>query len=85
MGERMRRIDRSNGQDKVMERRHIEQMLRYVDEYEAVKRGKHSLYKTAKEFYAGKSLCKQNFLKYYRRYINSGRIIESLIARNDWT
>jgi Integrase core domain len=75
----MGRIERSDGQDKVMERRHIEQMLRYADEYELVKKKGHNLYKTALEFYEGKSLCKQNFLKYYRRYINSGRRAESLI------
>lgn len=75
----MGRIDRSGGQDKVMERRHIEQMLRYAFEYESVKRGDHSIYKTAGEFYEGRFLCKQNFLKYYRRYINSGRSEAALI------
>lgn len=75
----MGRIDRSGGQDKVMEKRHIEQMLKYALEYETVKRGNHSTYKTAGEFYEGRSLCKQNFLKYYRRYINSGRSNAALI------
>jgi transposase InsO family protein len=75
----MGRIDRSGGQDRVMERRHIEQMLRYIDEYELVKRKAHKKYSTAVEFYEDKSLCKQNFLKYYRRYINGGREIKSLL------
>ncbi|MGV2433190.1 MAG UNVERIFIED_CONTAM: hypothetical protein LVQ98_08040, partial [Rickettsiaceae bacterium] len=75
----MGRIDRSNGQDRVMERRHIDQMLRYIDEYELVKRNEHKLYKKAQEFYGSKGICRQNFLKYYRRYINSGREIKSLL------
>lgn len=75
----MGRIDRSEGQDKTMERRHIEQMLKYMSEYELVKKKVHSSYKTAVEFYEGKGICKQNFLKYYKRYLNSGREISSLI------
>lgn len=75
----MGRIDRSEGQDKTMERRHIHQMLRYIDEYDLVKSGKHPEYEKAQEFYDGRGVCKQNFLKYYRRFIDSGRKIESLI------
>ena len=37
----MGRIDRSGGQDATMERRHIQQMLRHIDEYEQVKKKKH--------------------------------------------
>lgn len=75
----MGRIDRSGGQDKTMERRHIHQMLRHMEEYERVKRREHELYKTASEFYEGRGICKQNFLKYYRRYVDSGREISALI------
>lgn len=75
----MGRIDRSGGQDRTMERRHIEQMLRYIDEYDLVKSKEHKKYKTAAEFYASKGICKQNFLKYYRRYVNNGRELGSLI------
>ncbi len=75
----MGRIDRSGGQDRTMERRHIDQMLRHIDEYDLVKGKRHKIYKTAEEFYRAKGLCKQNFLKYYRRYTNSGREISSLI------
>lgn len=75
----MGRIDKAGGQDRVMERRHIEQMLRYIDDYELVKRKLHPKYKAAVDFYDDKSLCKQNFLKYYRRYINEGRNINALI------
>ena len=75
----MGRIDRSNGQDSTMERRHIQQMLRHIEEYEQVKSKEHSQYRCAAEFYACKRLCKQNFLKYYRRYINANREINALI------
>ena len=60
----MGRIDRSGGQDKKMEMRHIHQMLSHMDEYEQVKRGENKKYKQAKDFYEDKALCKQNFLKY---------------------
>lgn len=75
----MGRIDRSCGQDATMERRHIERMLSDVAGYELVKAKKHHKYKSAQDFYDGQSICKQNFLKYYRRHVLSGRSIASLI------
>ena len=75
----MGRIDRSGGQDATMERRHIQQMIRHMDEYELVKNKKHLKYTFAKDFYDAKGICKQNFLKYYRRYLNNNRDISSLI------
>lgn len=75
----MGRIDRSNGQDATMERRHINQMLRNIDEYELVKEKAHSQYKLAKDFYDAKGILRQNFLKYYRRYLNGNRDANSLI------
>ena len=75
----MGRIDKQGGQDKTLERRHINQMLDYMSEYELVKAKKHKIYTKAIEFYAAKRICKQNFLKYYRRYKNSGEDINSLL------
>lgn len=75
----MGRIDRSGGQDKTMERRHIMTMLRHIDEYELVKRKRHEVYVKAQEFYDSKGICKQNFLKYYRRYLLANRDISALI------
>jgi len=69
----MGRIDRSGGQDATMERRHINAMLRHVADYELVKARAHSKYITVKMFYKDCGLCKQNFLKYYKRYVDSGR------------
>jgi transposase InsO family protein len=75
----MGRIDRSGGQDRTMERRHIQAMLRHIDAYELVKRKAHPEYQTATAFYAGAGVCKQNFLKYYRRYVAHGRELKALI------
>jgi transposase InsO family protein len=75
----MGRIDIRCGQDAVMERRHINQMLQHIDEYEQVKHKRHSAFKTAQEFYDARRLCKQNFLKYYRRYLHHGREISALL------
>lgn len=75
----MGRIDRAEGQDATLERRHIQAMLKNIDGYELVKAKKHRLYKTATDFYEGMGICKQNFLKYYRRYINANRELSSLI------
>lgn len=77
----MGRIDRSEGQDSVMKRRHINAMLHNIEEYELVKNKKHNLFITLEDFYRAKGLCRQNFLKYYRRFLLSNRDIESLIPK----
>jgi hypothetical protein len=75
----MGRIDKSKGQDATMERRHIHQMLRHIEEYEQVKKKVHPRYRSAQAFYEAKGLCKQNFLKYYRRYLQANRETHALI------
>lgn len=77
----MGRIDRSNGQDSTMERRHVNAMLCNMEEYELVKTGKHSSFLQLKDFYRARGICKQNFLKYYRRFLLSNRDLESLIPK----
>lgn len=77
----MGRIDRSEGQDSVMKRRHINAMFHNIEEYELVKNKKHNLFITLEDFYRAKGLCRQNFLKYYRRFLLSNRDIESLIPK----
>lgn len=74
-------ISRSYGQGSVLERRHISSMIRNVEEYELTKNGNHSLFSTLDEFYTNKNICRQNFLKYYKRYVNANREIESLLPR----
>lgn len=75
----MGRVDTSSGQDGVMQRRHINAMLRNFEEYERIKSKSHDVYTTVTEFFEVKGLCKQNFHKYYRRFVNSKRDINSLI------
>ncbi len=77
----MGRIDRSGGQDSTMERRHINAMLRNIEEYELIKNKKHHSFAILEEFYSSKGICRQNFLKYYRRFIISNRDVESLIPK----
>ena len=71
--------DRSKSQYKAIEGRHIRGLLRHIDEYELVKRKRHEVYEKAQDFYDAKGICKQNFLKYYRRYLLANRDISSLI------
>ena len=75
----MGRVDTSGGQDAVMQRRHINTMLRNFDEYERIKTKRHEEYQTVTEFFEARGLCKQNFHKYYRRFLNAKRDINSLI------
>ncbi len=75
----MGRIDRAKGQDSTLVRRHIQMMLRHIEEYEAVKAGTHTKHRTAQEFYDEKGICKQNFLKYYRRFAIANRNITALL------
>ena len=75
----MGRIDRSNGQDAVMEQRHIRSMLAHFDEYERVKRKQHSDHTFVHEFFAARGLCKQNFHKYYRRFLLHNRDVNALL------
>ena len=72
---------RSKGQGSVIENRHIKDMLHNIEEYELVKNKKHSYFNTLDEFYLANNICRQNFLKYYRRYINADRDIEELIPK----
>lgn len=75
----MGRIDKTSGQDATLERRHINIMLRHIQEYEQVKTKKHQTFKTAQDFYDTRTICKQNFLKYYRRFCIASRDINSLL------
>lgn len=75
----MGRIDKRSGQDGTLERRHINMMLRCINEYEEVKNRSHKEFKTAQEFYDRRGVCKQNFLKYYRRFLIGNREVSSLL------
>lgn len=71
--------DRSKSQYLAIEGRHIKGLMRHIEEYEQVKQKQHLHYATAQEFYDAKGICKQNFLKYYRRYLLANRNISALI------
>jgi transposase InsO family protein len=75
----MGRIDRSCGQDATMERRHIAAMLRHIDEYERVKAKKHAKYKHVAAFFNSVGVCKQNFHKYYKRFLLMNRDVGALL------
>jgi len=75
----MGRIDKRGGPDLTMERRHIKSMLRNFEEYELIKSKRHNEYITVSEFFTARKICKQNFHKYYKRYLYSNRDINALI------
>jgi len=77
----MGKIDLGKAHTGTLRRRHIKQMLRYVDEYELVKEKKHLEFTTATNFYVGRNICKQNFLKYYRHYLACYRNEEALLPQ----
>lgn len=47
-------------------------------EYELVKAKKHALFKSATDFYTAHKIHRQTFLKYYHRFVQSGRELASL-------
>ena len=59
--------------DIIIENKCIGWMLYLINEYELIKRNEHPKYKTVQAFYDENNLCKRNFLKYYNRFIQSGR------------
>jgi transposase InsO family protein len=75
----MGRIDRLGREDNTLIQRHINVMLRHKVEYELVKSRGHDVFKTVTSFFKGRGICKQNFLKYYRRYKNNGENTEQLL------
>lgn len=62
-----------------LEANSIKYMLGYVAEYELIKAKKHPEYKYARYFFVAKGICFQNFYKFYKRYINSGRDVKALL------
>jgi hypothetical protein len=75
----MGRIDKEGSNDKTLEKRHIKDMLRIFGEYEEVKSGRHKQYSYVQELFDAKGICKQNFHKYYRRYLFNNRDEDQLL------
>lgn len=77
----MGRIDRNGSNDRTLEKEHIKDMLRIFAEYEEVKTGNHKQYNYVQELFDAKGVCKQNFHKYYRRYLLNNRDENHLLPR----
>lgn len=55
-----------------MESNAIRYMIKFVDEYEAIKNKSHKQFKFVGHLFKDKGICSQNFHKFYRRYKLSG-------------
>lgn len=62
-----------------LEKKSIRYMLGYVSEYESVKKKEHKEFKTARALFSARGICFQNFYKFYKRYITSGRDASKLL------
>lgn len=78
-------VNKNLRSDQTVERKHITTLMRYIDDYERIKKKEHPKYKTVQEFYDDKKICKQNFIKYYNRYIQSDRNEELLLPQKRGT
>lgn len=76
-------INKSLRGDQTVERKHISQLLSHIEEYEIIKKKKHLQYKTVKQFYEDKKICKQNFIKYYNRYLQADRNASILLPQKE--
>jgi len=71
---------RNNSQDETIKRNYIQKYRFLIREYEAVKAKRHPRFRFVKEFYAFHDTDPRSFLKYYHRYLQSGRE-EDLLPR----
>lgn len=60
-----------NSKDETLKRNYIQKYQFLVSEYEQVKAGNHPLYSTVGAFYEAHGTCRQTFLKYYGRYVQT--------------
>ncbi|NOJ40902.1 IS630 family transposase [Bradyrhizobium australiense] len=58
--------------DRTVERNHLRQWRTLIAEYEAVKRGRSTAFRSVRDFYVYHGTCSQTFRKYYNRYRASG-------------
>lgn len=65
---------KDNRKDSTIWRNYIEKYCFLIKEYDQVKRKEHPVYKFAKDFYKAHDTCAANFLKYYNRYKQSGKL-----------
>jgi transposase InsO family protein len=63
---------RDNSYDRTIERNYLQKWRFLIPEYEAVKGGRHEVFKSVGEFYRHHGTCSQTFRKYYNRFLQSG-------------
>lgn len=54
-------------------------MLKHVEEFERVKAKNHPQFKFMREFFQARSICYQNFYKFYKRFLDADRNPEALL------
>jgi len=64
---------------RTLETNTIKYMLTYVEEFELVKSKQHKDFKNAREFFAARGICFQNFYKFYSRFLSSNRDPHALL------
>src|ERR1700761_9485781 len=72
---------RINTNDLTLKRNYLQTYRLLIKEYEQVKAGEHPVFKLAKEFYEAHHTDRRSFLKYYRRYKQSGNEEDLLPSR----
>jgi hypothetical protein len=70
---------RGTTDDLTLNRNYIQTYQFLIAEYELVKSKKHPSFKYVKDFYLAHGTSRQSFLKYYNRFLQSGRSVESLL------
>lgn len=70
---------RNNNEDKTIERNYIQRYQFLIKEYELVKKKQHHKFRFVSDFYKFHNTCRQTFLKYYARYLNSNSSNQSLL------
>jgi transposase InsO family protein len=68
----------TKSQDKTIENNYLNRFEHLIKEYELIKQKKHPTYSKVKDFYADNKIAHQNFSKYYNRYIQNNRDLETL-------
>lgn len=71
---------RVNSEDKTIKRNYIQKYRFLINEYKVVKAKKHVKYRFVQEFYEAHGIDRRTFLKYYNRYMQSGKE-EDLLPR----
>lgn len=72
---------RINTQDLTLQRNYLEKYQYLISEYELIKQKKHPQFKRVKDFCDFHHTCRQSFLKYYNRYLQSDGDLVSLLPQ----